>query len=211
VAYSPLIPLAETIGRPLDEAMIIICITLSMLISLLISHIRSPILRKIINTSCGILITTYTYGCGIFLLVPYNMIGYVFMSFAPRKHAHYYVIFLSGFLLSISNIIEQIEGDTGYNVSTLAMITFVKQTMLAINYRDGMGDLESWNTTREKKYALKELPSFFEYCNYVFPLQSSVIGPSFEFKDWNDFLNLKGDYGKMKPFSNYPRALIRYG
>ena len=112
-----------------------------MLISLIISHIKSPLQRKILNTSLGILITTYTYGCGIFLIVPYNMIGYVFMSCAPRKHAHYYVIFLSGFLLTISNIIEQIEGDTGYNVSTLAMITFVKQTMLAINYRDGMGDL----------------------------------------------------------------------
>ena len=182
-----------------------------MLISLIISHIRSPFLRKILNTNSGILITTYTYGCGIFLIVPFNMIGYVFMSCAPRKHAHYYVIFLSGFILLITNVIKQIVGDTGYNVSAIAMITFVKQTILAINYRDGMGDLEDWNTSREKKYALKELPSFFDYCNYVFSLQSSVIGPSFEYKDWNNFLNLRGDYAKMKHFSNYPRAFIRYG
>jgi len=55
------------------------------------------------------------------------------------------------------------------------------------------------------------MPSLFSYCNYIFNLQSSVIGPSFEFKDWDDFINLRGDYVKMRPFSNYPRAFIRYG
>jgi hypothetical protein len=44
----------------------------------------------------------------------------------------------------------------------------------------------------------------------VFNLQSSVIGPSFEYKDWEDFLNLRGDYGKMKQFTNYKPAITRY-
>lgn len=82
--------------------------------------------------------------------------------------------------------------------------------MISINYRDGNGDLYSWLTSREKKYALKELPGFWSYCNYVFNLQSSIIGPSFEFKDWDDFLNNRGDYAKMAHFVNYPRAFIRY-
>jgi predicted cupin superfamily sugar epimerase len=63
--------------------------------------------------------------------------------------------------------------------------------MIASNYRDGNGDLDTWMTSREKTYALKQMPSFVEYCNYVYPLVSCVIGPSFEFKDWNDFLNMK--------------------
>lgn len=79
-----------------------------------------------------------------------------------------------------------------------------------MNYRDGYGDQDAQLTSREKKYAVKELPSFFEYCNYVFNIQSSVIGPSFEYKDWDDFLNLRGDFNKMRPFSNYPGAIKRY-
>lgn len=101
-----MIPLAEALGRPLDEAMILICITISFILSLLLSHVKSPFLRKTLNTTAGIAISTYTYGLGIFLLVPYSMIGYFFMLLGPRKQAHIYVIFLSGFLLTISNVIE---------------------------------------------------------------------------------------------------------
>lgn len=89
------------------------------------------------------------------------------------------------------------------------MITFVKQSMLATNYRDGNGDLDSWITKREKNYALKHRPTFYEYCNYVFPLVSSVIGPSFEFKDWNDFLDLKEPYNSMPLYSNFAPAFSR--
>lgn len=124
--YTPLIPVAQFVGRPLDEAMIIICITISFVLSLLISHIKNPTLRKSISTVGGLVMTTYTYGIEIVLYVPYCMIGYFFMRVAPRKHAHLYVIFLSGFLLTMSNIFEQIVGSTGYNVSTVAMIVFVK-------------------------------------------------------------------------------------
>jgi lysophospholipid acyltransferase len=83
--------------------------------------------------------------------------------------------------------------------------------MIASNYRDGNGDLDSWLTTREKYYALKEIPTFFEYCNYVFPLVSSVVGPSFEFRDWNEFLNMKEPYKSMPSVANFVPAFIRLG
>ena len=65
-------------------------------------------------------------------------------------------------------------------------------------------------TPREKKYALKEPPSLLNYCAYIFNLQSSVIGPSFEYKDWDDFINLRGHYADMPLFSNYPKAFERF-
>ncbi len=112
-------------------------------------------------------------------------------------------------MLSLANLYPQLTGDLGYNASVLAMITFVKQTIISINYRDGLGDYEDWLTNREKNFRLKELPTFWDYCNYIFPLQSAVCGPSFEYKDWQDFLDRKGIYGKMKPFRNYPATFSR--
>ena len=90
---------------------------------------------------------------------------------------------LSGLLLTAWNLYPQLTGDLGFNASMLAMITFVKQTIISINYRDGAVE-KSKLTEREFKYAVKELPTFWEYCNYVFPLQSAVCGPSFEYNDW---------------------------
>lgn len=79
------------------------------------------------------------------------------------------------------------ELNTGFSVTTLAMITFVKQMMITINYRDGLGDYNAWMTSREKSYALKDRPSLLQYCSYLFNLQSSVIGPCFEFSDWENY------------------------
>lgn len=73
--------------------------------------------------------------------------------------------------------------------------------MISFNYRDGAGDLDDWLTPREKTHALKELPSLWEYSNYIFCLQSSVAGPSFEYKKWREFVDRKGDIKSMKPFS----------
>ena len=89
------------------------------------------------------------------------------------------------------------------------MITFVKQSMLASNYRDGNGDLDTWLTSREKQYAVKERPSLIEYCDYIYPLASCVIGPSFEYKDWNEFINLKDSYKSMPKNTHFGPAFTR--
>ena len=51
----------------------------------------------------------------------------------------------------------------GYGVITLCMLCFVKQTIISMNYRDGAYS-EKELTTRERKYALAQLPNFFDYC-----------------------------------------------
>jgi len=80
---------------------------------------------------------------------------------------------------------------------------------LAINYSDGA--FPEHLTSRERKYAVKEKPGLLSYCSYMFNLQSSIFGPSFEFNDWDSFINLKRHYGQMRPCSNYVSAIFRFG
>ena len=138
--------------------------------------------------------TFYTYGIYTLVLIPYNMTGYVTMLLMPRKFAVYIIIFVTGGLLTVGNYYEMLTEDITFNVSVLMMITFCKQFMVAINYRDGAGDLDGWLNTREKSRAIKNLPSLADYVNYIFNLGSSVCGPCFEFKEWDDYINLRGVY-----------------
>jgi hypothetical protein len=115
---------------------------MSFFLNLMVSLTKTPLQRKTASTLGGLFITFYAYGVGVFYLIPYNMIGYICMAIFPRKQSHYYVIFSCGFLLTFCNIIRQYINDLGYSVATLMMITFVKQSMLATNYRDGNGDLD---------------------------------------------------------------------
>jgi hypothetical protein len=103
------VPVAAAMGRDLDEAMILICITISFLLSLLVSHVTSPLFRKLLNTLGGLFITTYAYGLGVLVIIPYNMIAYVCMLWLPRRYAHSVSIFAIGFLLTLSNIVRMID------------------------------------------------------------------------------------------------------
>jgi hypothetical protein len=74
--------------------MIFIVLIISLILSLMISHIKSPFIRKLVNTTTGLALTTYTYGLGIFIVVPYNLSAYLCLAMAPRRQAHLYVIFI---------------------------------------------------------------------------------------------------------------------
>jgi lysophospholipid acyltransferase len=136
----------------------------------------------------------YTFGIYALVIIPYNMIGYFVMLLMPRKLAPYVIIFTTGGLLTIENYYEMLTEDTTFNVSVLMMINFCKQWMLALNYRDGAGDLDGWLNSRERLRAIKSLPSLVDYVNYMFNLSSSVCGPCFEYKEWDQFINLQGNY-----------------
>lgn len=47
------------------------------------------------------------------------------------------------------------------------------------------------------KRRVKTLPDYLTYLGYVFFLPACLIGPVFEFRDFEDYLNQKGDYEKI--------------
>lgn len=106
VVYAPLQPFAAALGRPLDESMIMIVLIISLILSLMVSHIKSPFMRKLVNTVLGLALTLYTYGLGIIIFIPYNICAYICMAVAPRKHAHLFVIVVNGVWLTVNNIIR---------------------------------------------------------------------------------------------------------
>ena len=82
--------------------------------------------------------------------------------------------------------------------------------MTLSNYSDG-GQLDKSSdslTSHEKRHALKEFPSLFEWITYMVSI-GQIIGPSNEFSKVSDYFNVVGDHGSMRPFSNFPAAFKR--
>ncbi len=102
------------------------------------------------------------------------------------------MIVIGGLLLTSFNFYAQISEDLGFNSSVLAMVYFVKMTIIAFNYRDGKGDLDKVMTEREKYYQLKDIPSFSDYSIYMFGLPSCIVGPPYEYRNWCDFIAKRG-------------------
>lgn len=104
VVYAPVLPIARAVGKPADEATIFIMLVTSVLLSLILSHIKTPLYRKLYNTALGPVLTLYTYGLGITTVIPYNIVGYLCMALAPRKQNHLYVIVINGLWLTANNV-----------------------------------------------------------------------------------------------------------
>ena len=68
-------------------------------------------------------------------------------------------------------------------------------------------------TSRERVFAepLAQPPSLVEWCNFFFFAGTVCFGMPLEYKHFDDFINLKGDYGKMRPGSQVVPALVRTG
>lgn len=81
----------------------------------------------IVNTTAGIVMSFYTFGIEVLPYIAYSMIAYFVMkSGCDPANMVMYVVPLTFFILTFTNIYEQVARSTGFNVTTLAMITFVK-------------------------------------------------------------------------------------
>ena len=111
----------------------------------------------------------------------------------------------------------QDQKESGLEVDLIFMLNFSRLHMFAVNY-DNAGKLDDADadkklTSRERFYAetLREKVSFADWINYFFFVGTCPTGMVHEYRTFNDFINLKGDFTNI-PVDKLPvNALIRFG
>jgi hypothetical protein len=91
-------------------------------------------------------------------------------------------------------------------MSAVSMISFLKQSALALNYKDG-GNLDNV-TPREKKMAVIAMPSLLTYLSYVL-FVGGGMGPFCEFATFDNFIHRRGDYAKLQSNETLIPAIIQ--
>lgn len=105
------------------------------------------------------------------------------------------------------------------DISVMLMIFTCKFTSFAFDYSDGCKDMVElsqgmsflkWSTIfsiDQNERKINNLPSFKDYCAYVFFFAGSVAGPTFGYKEFEDFIHNRKQYkeiplGIMESFKN---------
>jgi len=78
------------------------------------------------------------------------------------------------------------------------MIKIANISLLAWSYTDGHS--KKTLTKYQEEMKLVELPSLYEYLSYCVFFPLGTIGPCFDYKDFDNFMSLKGNY-KNIPWS----------
>lgn len=164
--------------------------------------IRDPGLRKAYSSTLGCLIGFYTYGATFFLYIAYVMLGWLLMKLLPRNAAAVLIPTISLALLLLRGIYQWFEGtNTDLNVKTTMMIAYIKLHYVSQNYKDAPLLTQKTHslTARECNYAsaLTEAIPLRDWVDYFFFCGSIGFGMPLEYKDFSDFINLRGHYGRM--------------
>ncbi len=183
--------------------------------------IRSPRGRYLSGAILGMFILAYSYGFGSLFCVVLALACYVLLAAHVPHSAALTWIFSMGFLcyLQWQKYVDTFDGWALDYVGPL-MVFVQKITMLAHNLNDGRRMAKGQKLRpRQESYALSSLPKISEYLAYIFFFPSVMFGPSFEYKDYNEYihrptqreLRAKTKDGSIMPRENRIRAVVRYG
>lgn len=84
------------------------------------------------------------------------------------------------------------------DITTILMMFTCKFSSFAYCVEDGRQPEENLSSDQLQRRILT-IPSFLEYFNYIFFFPGAIVGPAFDFIDWQDFINLRKHYSAI-PF-----------
>ena len=199
--YTPVTELAKL--GPSETLLAIFLTYLAMFfLSLLLSLIKTPFLRKVYSSSLGLFLGFYCNGFGfIYVLMSYAVVQLTIYVVPSRRFAYILGHLHAGTFLIYGNVIDYQMGLSlkGAHFLIAILMAFMKQNMLLTNYADasdtkvGEDKMSEGLNSREKHMAAilnGRKPGFFEYWNYaLFLCSCTSLGPVTEFRDSMEFLD----------------------
>lgn len=166
----------------------------------------------------GFVLIYFPFGNGCFHALITSVVVYVFMVTSPKKCGNLAWGFAFPYL--IGNHIHQASGmawkDGQLDFTGAQMILTLKLVSVAMCYQDGACSDKS----RLHPYGLSKMittcPSILEYFSYLFAAGNLLSGPTFEAKDYFDYINRVGDWDeKHRPECRIPNpwtpGIYRFG
>lgn len=139
----------------------------------------------------GVFLTFFVYGNQILNVFLQTVIVYLIVAVLKTKSP--LPVFLETlFYVSVHHLYRQYHDYGGWrlDVTTILMMDTVKWTSFAMCVRDGLVD-EKLLSKEQKERKIDKLPSFGEFFSYVFFFAGSMIGPAYDYKDWDVFVSEK--------------------
>ena len=162
--------------------------------------ITVPFIRLIYSLVFGLLLQYALYGTGIIHTFISTVITYLFITFFGRKKSAFYVLIITIIYLTYLHLSRMITDYGEWTIddpTTIYMMTICKFSSLAFSYEDGVKDDKDFKNEHHREYKIVEKPSLLETFSFVYFYPTSVVGPSIEYKDFIDFIYLRGSYSHL--------------
>ena len=190
--------LSKMIGPPPDQLILIVTMISVIPFCFLNYLIHGKYPRLIYSLILGLFFQYLMYQMNFINIFATGVITYLFIEFCGRKISASFVFFYTAIHLSVLHIIrlKYYYGQwTADDPTIIYMMTISKFSSLAFSYEDGAK--KKIINKHHDEYKIIEKPSFLEVMSYIYFYPTSIVGPSFEFKDFINFINEKDCYTKL--------------
>ena len=193
--------LGEFFGLPYNQVKIVLWFFLSVFFSYMMVFIKSKNSRYAFSFISGFWINVFMYEWQVMHPIAMLLITYFWMKYLNRDKQHliiFVVLYTYQSWMHIDRMIYNF-GEWGGEVTSFTMNLVCRLISLGFWYRDAIHQGKG-GIPNDK--SINKLPSFFQVWSYTFNAPSCVAGPFFEYKDFEDWMELKGHYQSI-PSTTY--------
>ena len=121
------------------------------------------------------------------------LIAYAIMNIFKREQQHIIVFIVLYVYQSFIHIEIMVRsyGEWGAEITAFTMNLVCRLISLAMCYRDGSPKV---NGDAENDMALNQMPPMYKIIVYTFNVPSCIASPFYEYKDFEEWMELKGRY-----------------
>lgn len=200
--------IAASTGLPEDQIRVVVATLLCVPLSYVLAEIPSAAPRRHYSTFMGLLMTLYVYGeypMQLFGLLVMSVVVYTVVRLRQVTCA---LPVTAGSILALSTIhIYRLVTDYGnwrIDASAVLMIAVCKYSSFAWACQDGTKPEETLSE-EQREFRLSTVPTFYEFLSYMLFLPTAVMGPSLEYRQFQDYLD------RNKQYADVPDRLKRVG
>lgn len=194
--YSLIDYLAGIFDKEHNQVRIIICFFLSFLLSYGITFIKKPSYRYWYSFLTGFGLNLFMYEWQVVHPILMMLITYFLMRVLNRDKQHLVIFFVLYTYQSGLHLERMMNhyGEWGGEVTSFTMNLVCRLISLGFCYRDG-GDKK--NTEKLNSKSISHMPTFWQMLGYTYNPPSCVASPFFEYKDYEEWIELKGSYSNI--------------
>eukprot|EP00825_Cyclidium_porcatum_P024641 TRINITY_DN2701_c0_g1_i2.p1 TRINITY_DN2701_c0_g1~~TRINITY_DN2701_c0_g1_i2.p1 ORF type:complete len:527 (+),score=80.38 TRINITY_DN2701_c0_g1_i2:33-1583(+) len=203
--------LSEKIDLPPDQIRLVIAIFAMVPIGLAFQKIRQEFPRRIMSIALGFFFQYFLFENELYVPLVQTIIVYLLIIILKEKCGK--VIFYESFFYLIGyQTYKMITEYTVWRMSVdmVLMIDTAKYTIIAFNISDGLNKGKKLTKEQQSK-ALFKIPSFLDYLSYIQFYASSLMGPVFEYKEFDNFMKFENEFKEVPFLESLKYSLLLIG
>ena len=178
-----------------DQNRLLLSILITFFFGYFFKFIKGKSRRILFSLSIGVFVQFYMYSIYALHILFSSLTILLMIKSFPKSKIGAYVTIYSMLHLSFLHLYRMIYDYGGWtmDITTIFMMTICKFSAFAYCH----GDSEDLNLRESRKKNMIKEFSTLEFLSYIYFFPSCLMGPFFEYSDYIDFIEEKGDYEEI--------------